>query len=232
MRKVTVFALFVLLCIPVPLLAGPYGKIAGRVTDRESGQPLPGVGVTIEGTFLGASTNVEGFYTILNVPPGTYSVRFSLVGYTKTIVENVKVEIDLTTTIDRQLKATAIEAEEVVVTAQRPVVTRDVSASQFNIESLNVENMPVQTVTEVLTQLAGIEKGSDGIIVRGGGTNQTIFIVDGYILNDERSNIPYAAVGLSATKELQVQTGGFNAEYGNVRSGVVNVVTREGDRAR
>ena len=232
MRKVTVFALMVLLCIPVSLLAGPYGKIAGRVTDGETGQPLPGVGVTIAGTMLGASTNVDGFYTILNVPPGTYTVRFSMVGYVKTTVENVRVEIELTTTISRQLKATTLEAEEIVVTAQRPVVTRDVSASQFNIEALNVENMPVQTVTEVLVQLAGIEEGRDGIVVRGGGTNQTIFVVDGFILNDERSNIPYAAVGLSATKEMQVQTGGFNAEYGNVRSGVVNVVTKEGNRAR
>jgi outer membrane receptor protein involved in Fe transport len=232
MRKITALALMFLVCNSAPLLAGPYGKIAGRVTDRENGQPLPGVGVTIEGTMLGASTNVDGFYTILNVPPGTYAVRFSMVGYARTIVENVKVEIELTSTINQQLKPTTIETEEVVVTAQRPVVTRDVSASQFNIEALNVESMPVQTVTEVLTQLAGVEEGRDGIIVRGGGTNQTIFVVDGFILNDERSNIPYAAVGLSATSQLQVQTGGFNAEYGNVRSGVVNVVTKEGDRAR
>src|SRR5512147_2090441 len=109
MRKVAVFALMVLLCISAPLLAGPYGKIAGRVTDAENGQPLPGVDVTITGTLLGASTNVDGFYTILNVPPGTYTVRFSLVGYTRTTVENVPVEIELTTTINRQLKATTIE---------------------------------------------------------------------------------------------------------------------------
>jgi outer membrane receptor protein involved in Fe transport len=130
------------------------------------------------------------------------------------------------------LVATTIEAGEVVVTAERPVVRRDVSASQFIVEPVNVERLPVQTVTEVLLLQAGIEQGSDGIIVRGGGTNQTMFVVDGYILNDERSNVPYAAVSLSATKELQVQTGGFNAEYGNVRSGVVNIVTKDGDRAR
>jgi outer membrane receptor protein involved in Fe transport len=222
----------VLLCIPVPVHAGPYGKIAGRVTDAENGQPLFGVVVTIEGTLMGASTNLDGFYTILNVPPGTYTVRFSIIGYTKTTVENVKVEIELTTTINRQLRTTTVEAGEVVVVAERPLVRKDVSASQVNIEAVNVENLPVQTVTDVLLLHAGIEKGSDGIVVRGGGTNQTIFLVDGFVLNDERSNIPYAAVGLSATKELQLQTGGFNAEYGNVRSGVVNIVTKDGDRAR
>lgn len=232
MRNIPVLALMVLLCIAVTVHAGPYGKIAGKVTDRENGQPIPGVDVTIVGTVLGASTDVDGFYTILNVPPGTYTVRFSIVGYTKTMVENVRVEIELTTTINQQLGSTTIEAGEVVVIAERPVVRKDVSASQITIEAVSVERLPVQTVTEVLLLQAGIEQGSDGIVVRGGGTNQTVFIVDGYILNDERSNIPYAAVSLSATKELQVQTGGFNAEYGNVRSGVVNIVTKDGDRTR
>jgi outer membrane receptor protein involved in Fe transport len=222
----------ILMGLAATLVAGERGKIAGRVTDAENGQPLPGVDVMIEGTTVGTSTNVDGYYMILNVPPGVYSVRFSIIGFAKTTIKNVRVEIDLTTTIDAKLSAAALVTGEVVVTAQRPIVTRDVSASRFNIETKTVEAMPVQTVTEVLVLQAGIEKGSDGIIVRGGGTNQTIFVVDGFVMNDERSNIPYAAVGLSATKELQVQTGGFNAEYGNVRSGVVNIVTKDGDRSR
>ena len=135
MRKVTVLALMVLLCSSAPALAGSYGKISGRVTDAENAQPLPGVDVIITGTTMGAASNVDGFYTILNVPPGTYPVRFSLVGYAKTTVENVRVEIDLTTTINQGLKSTTLETGEVIVTAERPVVTKDVSASQFNIEA-------------------------------------------------------------------------------------------------
>ena len=239
MRKATVLSLAILFCFAVSLYAGQYGKIAGRVTDAENGQALPGVDVMIEGTSVGTSTNVDGYYTILNVPPGEYTLRFNLIGYAKTTVKNVRVEIDLTSTINQTLSATALVAQEIVVTAQRPIVTRDVSASTFNIQTKSVETMPVQNVTEVLSLQAGIEKGSGGIIIRNGGlddalgtnsTNQVTFIVDGLVMNDERSNIPYAAVGLSATKEIQVQTGGFNAEYGNVRSGVVNVVTKEGDR--
>ena len=231
MRNATLLALSLIVCFSASLFAGTHGKIAGRVTDAENGQPLPGVDVMIEGTTMGASTNVDGYYTLLNVPPGTYTVKFSIIGYAKTSVRDVRVVIDLTSTVNAELRPTTLVTEEVVVTAQRPIVTRDVSASQFNIQTKNVETMPVQTVTEVLTLQAGIQEGSDGIVVRGGGTNQTIFVVDGFILNDERSNIPYRAVGLSATQEIQVQTGGFNAEYGNVRSGVVNVVTKEGGRA-
>jgi outer membrane receptor protein involved in Fe transport len=232
MRKAFLHYVSILVCLTATLIAGQHGKIAGRVLDAENREPLPGVDVTIEGTTFGAATTVDGYYTILNVPPGVYALKFSMIGYAKTTVTNVRVEIDLTTTINAELRATALVTGEVVVTAQRPIVTRDISASQFNIETKTVENMPVARVVDVIALQAGIEKGSDGIVVRGGGTNQTIVLVDGFVLNDERSNIPYLAVGLSSTKEVQVQTGGFSAEYGNVRSGIVNVVTKEGDRSR
>jgi outer membrane receptor protein involved in Fe transport len=232
MRNVTLVALALIIVFSVSLFADTHGKIAGRVVDAENGQALPGVDVMIEGTLMGASTDADGYFAILNVPPGTFTVKFSLIGYTKTSVKDVRVVIGLTTTVNAELRSTALIANEIVVTAQRPIVTKDVSASQFNIQTKSVETMPVQTVTEVLTLQAGVEQGSDGIVIRGGGTNQTMVVVDGFVLNDERKNVPYQAFSLSATQEIQVQTGGFNAEYGNVRSGVVNVVTKDGDRAR
>lgn len=231
MRNATLLCLLIVLSSSASLLAGTRGKIAGRVIDAENSQPLPGVAVTVEGTSLGTSTNIDGSYTILNVPPGAHSVKFSMIGYARTTVEDVQTEIDLTTTLDAEMRSTTLVMGEIVVTAQRPVVAKDISASQVDIKTKTVETMPIQTVTEILQLQAGIERGSDGIVVRGGGTNQTMFVVDGFVLNDERSNIPYAAVSMAATQEMQVQTGGFNAEYGNVRSGVVNVVTKEGDRS-
>lgn len=218
--------------VPIIVYAGTSGKIVGKVTDFETGQPLPGVTVMIEGTNMGAATQLDGTYTILNVPAGTYSLRFSMVGYARTVVQSVRVEIDLTTTVNVQLKASEVITHEVVISAQRPVVTKDVSASEFNIQTRHVQTLPAQTVTDVLTLQAGVEWSSSGIIVRGGGANQTVVMVDGFRMNDERSNIPYSAFGLANTQEIQLQTGGFNAEYGNVRSGVVNVITREGDNNR
>lgn len=216
--------------LSVLLKAGTTGKIAGKVTDAENGQPLPGVNVIIEGTSMGAATNADGSYAILNVPPGNYNIRFSMVGYEKTIVTGVRVEIDLTSIVNAQLSTSAVTVGEVVVTARHPVVIKDVSNSVINIQTQNIETLPVQTLAEVLYLQAGIEQGSSGIIVRGGSSNQTVYMVDGFRLNDERSNIPYAAVSLASAKDIQVQTGGFNAEYGNVRSGIVNVITKDGDR--
>ncbi len=233
MRQLRLILLsIVLLGWATALLAGTTGKIAGYVRDAQTGDPLPGVNVIIEGTRMGAATAVNGYYAILNVPPGTYTLRFSMIGYADYRVENVKVDIDLTTTINAQLKPVVLSGQEVVVVAERPVVQKDVSASQMNIESEVVENLPVQTVSEVVTLQAGIERSSLGFIVRGGSPNQTAFMVDGMSLNDERSNIPYTAVSLSSLREIQIQTGGFNAEYGNVRSGLINVVTKEGPRSR
>ena len=212
------------------VFAGTGGKITGTVTDAETGKPLPAANVIIEGTTIGAAANKEGYYVILNVPPGTYNLKASMMGYAKVTVTGVRVRIDQTTTIDFKMKPTVLTGEEVIVVAKRPIVQKDVSNSQMNVEYKTIESMPIQTMEEVLPLQAGIEWGREGIIVRGGSANQTVFMVDGLSLNDERSNIPYMAVSLSSLREIQIQTGGFNAEYGNVRSGVINAVTKEGTR--
>lgn len=211
------------------MFAGTTGKIAGKVTDASTGEPLLGVNIIVGETTLGAASSTDGSYTILNIPPGTYNVVFSMVGYEKITVRNVRVEIDLTTTLNTQLSEEALRVGEIVVTAQQPVVVKDVSNSVTNIQSEAIKTLPVQTVADVLKLQAGIQQGNNGILVRGGGANQTVYVVDGFSLSDERSNIPYTAVSLASAKDIQVQTGGFNAEYGNVRSGVVNVITKDGD---
>jgi outer membrane receptor protein involved in Fe transport len=212
------------------IIAGTTGKIAGRVVDAETNQPLPGVNIVLQGTSFGASTNENGEYVILNSPAGIHSLRFSMIGYANYIVENVRVIIDLTTNINAQLQLEVIVGSEVIIIAESPIVARDVSNSQMNISSTTIESLPVQSVDDVLTLQAGIEQGTTGILVRGGSSNQTVFMVDGLSQNDERSNIPFTGVSLSSVKEIQVQTGGFNAEYGNLRSGLVNVVTKEGNQ--
>ncbi len=233
-----VYALLITLVLgfSISILAGTTGKIAGKVTDAETGQPLVGVNIIIEGTTMGATTNLDGSYAILNVPPGTYNVRFSMVSYEKVTVQGVVVEIDLTSTVNAELRTTTLTTSEVVISATQPVVVKDVANSVYNIKTESVQTLPVQTVTEVLNLQAGILQGTtkenSGILIRGGSGNQTMFIVDGFNLNDGRSNFPYSAVSLASAKNIQIQTGGFNAEYGNVRSGIVNIITKDGEKDR
>ncbi len=232
LRKNSFSIWLLLLCLASLTYSGTTGKITGRVTDAASREPLPGVNITVEGTALGAISNLNGEFVVLQVPPGTYTLRFRLVGYAEKRVQSVRVAIDLTTQTDAQMAVTALAGEDVVVIAERPIVTKDVSNSQMNIEVQVVESMPIRTVKEALALQAGIERNADGLVVRGGSANQTAFMMDGFALNDERSNLPYMISGLAAVKEIQVQTGGFNAEYGNLRSGLVNAVTREGETQR
>jgi outer membrane receptor protein involved in Fe transport len=228
MRKISPIVFLFVLCLVIVVNAGVTGKIAGTVVDSETGEPLPGVNVYLEGTNLGAATDETGTYFIIQVPPGSYTLKVEYVGYATYEIKNVKVQIDLTTQMDVKLKPDIMVGETVVVVAERPIVQKDVANSQLNIEAATINDMPIPTVRDVLSLQAGIEQGSQGIIVRGGGPDQTIFMVDGLSQNDERSNIPYTAVSLSSVEEIQINTGGFNAEYGQARSAVVNVVTKEG----
>lgn len=212
------------------LSAGITGKITGRVIDADNGETLAGVNIIIEGTSLGAASDLDGRYTILNVPPGTYTLKATMIGYAPVVARNVRVEMEQTTTLDFSMKAEIIAGEEVVVVAQRPIVTPDVSASVMHVGAETITNLPVKEVSQVLVLQAGIEKTSEGVKIRGGGPRQSSFLVDGLSMNDERANIPFLALSLNSIKEIKIQTGGFNAEYGNVRSGIINVVTREGDR--
>jgi hypothetical protein len=204
------------------------GKIAGKVTDSRTNEPVVGANVVVEGTTMGAATDFEGFFTILNIPPGTYRLRASMIGYTASTLIDVRVNISQTTDLEFKLTEAAIQAQEVVIVAQRPIVERDVAASRANITAREVESLPVVQVVSVI----GLEAGVLGSQIRGSDMNQAAFVMDGINLKNERNNNPYMAISLLAVEDFQIQTGGFSAEYGNIRSGLINVVTKEGSQSK
>jgi len=205
------------------------GKISGQVTHASTGEPIPGVTVVIEGTTQGAISDIEGYYSILNVRPGTYILRASSIGFTPQVQENVRVNIDLTAQVDFALQEEAVGLDEVVIVAEKPIVRRDVSANVANFNAQEIENIPVAGVDEVIDLQAGVESG---MRIRGGSLDEVAFAVDGMTMRDGRDNVPFTGISYTAVDEVQVQTGGFNAEYGNVRSGLINVVMKEGSRDR
>ena len=119
------------------LYAGTTGKISGRILDATTGDPLAGANVFLEGTSLGAAANLDGYYVILNVPPGNYTMKASMIGYSTYTIINVRVNIDLTSTVNFNMQSTVVSISgEVTVVAERPVVQKDISASQANIEEI------------------------------------------------------------------------------------------------
>ena len=206
--------------------AGVTGKVSGQIIDTNTGESLIGANVMLAGTTLGAATDEEGYYHILSVPPGYYDLRVNMIGYGDKTITGVRVEIDLTAVIDVDLSVEAIEGEEITVEANQKLVKVDVASSQKSISSEKISEMPVSSVAEVV----GLSAGVSGLSVRGGSYNETQFMVDGLVLNDERTSEPTIGIPLSAIQDISLQTGGFGAEYRNARSGVINVVTKEGNK--
>jgi len=201
------------------------GKIAGVVFEARTGEPLPGANVIIEGTDRGAACDADGYYYIIRLEPGTYNVQARMMGYRNVTKTGVTVESGHTTPLDFELEPTIVRGEGVVVQAEREVVKMDLAGSSFSADKSEIEAVPlVSTVTQYLNLQAGV----DGWSVRGGDVSQTKLMADGLLLVDARANEPILMPNLSEIKEVNLQKGGFAAEYSNVRAGVINVITREG----
>ncbi len=201
------------------------GKITGKVIDGATGEPLPFVNVLIMGTTQGAATDIDGYYVIIGVGPGTYSVRSSAIGYNTVTTENVKISIDLTTQIDFSLNQTTVElGEEVIVVATRPLVTKDLTSSTAIITSDEIMVLPVTEFQDVLRLKAGFVDGS----VRGGRKGEVVYAIDGVPITDVYDGSTVVDVNTNSIEELQFVSGAFNAEYGKALSGYVNISTKDG----
>ncbi|MDZ7376954.1 MAG: carboxypeptidase-like regulatory domain-containing protein, partial [candidate division KSB1 bacterium] len=221
--------LILILAALLPLLAygGTTGKIAGRVIDKETRQGLPGVNVIIEGTTLGAATDANGNFIILMVPPGIYTVRAMMIGYSNFRYENVKVSVDLTTKLEIELTTTILDVgEEVTVVAERPLIQMDLTSTSAVVGSETIARLPVDHFADVVNLQAGVVEGH----FRGGRAGEVMYMIDGIPVNDAYSGTYAFQVENSAIAELEVISGTFNAEYGQAMSGVVNIVTKEGGK--
>ena len=232
--------LLLALFIAMPVQART-GKISGTVLDGETGEALVGVNVIIEGYWengrvvemdipRGAATDGDGFYFIINLQPGAYAVKARMIGYETKRITNVRVGSNRTITVNFSLKPAALEGQTVTVMAEREIVKLDVSSSETVITAEDAENLPVNNIEEVLNLTSGvrIDPFDNKIQVRGGGSDQVTSYLDGFSMKDEIFNIPFLSFNRTAVKEISIQTGGFLAEYGNLRSGVIDVVTETG----
>ncbi|MGE5351328.1 MAG: TonB-dependent receptor [Acidobacteriota bacterium] len=205
---------------------GTTGKIAGRVVDAATREPLPFVNIVVVGTSMGAATDMDGYYSILNLAPGTYSLKASAIGYNATTVQNIKVSIDLTTKIDFELGETSVQLnQDVIVVAQRPLVTKDLTASTSVIGANEISSLPVTEFQEVLQLQAGVVGGN----VRGGRSGEVVYSIDGVPVTDVYDGGTVVDVNANSIQEMQFVSGAFNAEYGRALSGIVNIATKDGD---
>jgi len=212
-------------------LAGNSGKIAGEVKDSQTGEAVVGASILIQGTSMGAATNIDGYYVILNVQPGTYTLTASGVGYNKKTVSNVQVSLDQTTTIDFKLASTVVDVgEEVVTVAERPLVQKDLTASTATVNGDQIAALPVTEVGQVLNLQAGVTvDAGGGLHLRGGRTGGVSYWIDGVPVTDAFNSSQVVEVNKSIVEQVQLVSGAYNAEYGEAMDGIVNIATKEGN---
>lgn len=233
--RLSILPLAVLLCTvlvvaPSTVHAQSVGKITGMVED-EQGVPLAGVNVYVAGkTFLGATSDADGRYTILSVPPGTYTVVFSFVGFTTLKKADVEVFSGRTTMVDGVLQEEVLEGGEIVVRAERPVVVRDRTSTVSFVQQEAIERLPAQEIGDLVAFQPGVVQGAGGAFhFRGGRSRETAYLIDGVPVQDvfNQGGGNTVDVEVQSVQELQVFTGTFDAEFGGAQSGVVSITTRD-----
>lgn len=220
--------LAVALLFPIMLYAGTTGKIVGVVKDKDIGEPLPGASVVIVGTTMGAAADMNGEYVILNLPVGTYSLKASVIGYTDVIVNNVRVNADLTTEINFEMPSTTLALGEVIVTAERPLVNKSATNSVRIATAEDIKNLPLRGFRDVVGIEAGVVKVGERLYIRGGRREEIATYIDGVYQNNPLTGRSSGDLSNTAIEEVNYQAGGFNAEYGFANSGVILTTTKTG----
>jgi outer membrane receptor protein involved in Fe transport len=238
-------SLVVLLLAAVTASAQTSGKVEGTVTDRDTGQPLPGAQVIVAGTQLGNISDDNGYYFVNNVPVGSQTVTASFLGY-QAESGQYRILAGQTTTVNFALSTQVIVADSAIITVteREPLVPRDNTISKSRFVKENVQDLPLASVENLVELAAGASQQQGGISLRGARPDDATVYVDGLNATDysnvsgsglaapsvggERTPLEY---GQFSIEQLDVVTGGADASFGDAQSGIVNVVTSRGGTA-
>ncbi len=216
----------------VPILVFAAGKIKGKVTDAGTGEPLVGANVVVAGTQMGAATNVSGEYVILNVPAGVYTLKTTYVGYQAITITNFHVNNDLTAEANFQLPSEGVTVGTVEIVAQRPLVNKNSTNDTHIIDADFFQNVPARGINAAIAAQPGVVLQGGNIYIRGGRADEVGYQLEGVGVNDIVFGGRAVSVTAEAVEQIQVQAGGFNAEYGGANAGIVQTQLRTGSPDR
>ncbi len=233
--------LFVAFLITVSILsAQSTGKITGRVVDKISQQPIPGVNILVLETQFGAATDLNGEFEITNVPVGNYQVKASAIGYISIVKSDVIVNSVRPVRLTYELNETVLELEDITVASDffETEPTEVSSIKKFSYEEIRRSPGGFEDVVRALSVLPGVAAQSEGrndLVVRGGAPSENLYIVDGFVFptinhfgNQGATGGPLSFVNLDFVDETSFSTGGFSAIYGDKLSSVLKIDLREG----
>ncbi|MCB9516925.1 MAG: TonB-dependent receptor [Candidatus Krumholzibacteriia bacterium] len=229
-------ALFVsLLLLCAVLAAGPAvaqgggATVTGTLLDAVSGKPLPYGNVVLLGTQFGAMTLDDGTFLITQIPPGTYTVRASYMGYKMDERTLVRLRNGTVLELEFTLEPTVIKSETITVFGEKPLVDVTEASSTKSLAADEIAKMPVETVAEVVVTQPGVVQQDDEIHIRGGRSDETLILVDGVPMKDALAGTSSAkGIDSKSVSDMDLITGGWRAEYGDAMAGVINVTLKEG----
>ena len=217
--------------LPFTVSAQSVGKIAGMVFDQATGEPLPGVNIIVDKTVLGANSDLDGYFVILNVPVGVYTVRAVYIGFQEVAVEEARVSAGITTDINFDLKEATLELGEVIViTGARPLVEKNVTQSYSLVTSDQIEVIPVRGLQNILALQASVVLQDGQLHIRGGRQDEVGYYLDGASTLDPVTNTNAVYVIQEAVEEMQVLAGGYTAEFGGANSGIIRAELKTGKK--
>ncbi|MDQ8159284.1 MAG: TonB-dependent receptor, partial [Gemmatimonadota bacterium] len=233
------------LAAPITTAQAQTGKLTGVVTDAETGKPVEGVSVVIQGTTLGSNTNASGRYFIIQVPPGSYSVQARRLGFQSVTATNVTISIDATREQNFKLRASNQTLAAVTVQADvAPLVERGQVGSRTTVTAEQITSLPVTSIAGVLALQQGFTEVPQNtsvvslaeeqrsttpqLRVRGSRGGATLSMIDGIAINNPLFGNDAVSMSALAVQQVDFQRGAMEPQYGNALAGVINQAVREG----
>ena len=222
---------FIIIILTSFLFADKPGRISGKINDP-NGMPLPGVNVMLKGTYYGTATDLNGRYVIDKINPGSYDMEISMIGYKIILKTGVKILSGTDLTQNFALEETVLSfGEDIIVMGKKPLFDVDETSSMARVRKEDIENKVVSSVEDILSQQIGVTTQDNEIHIRGGRIDESLFVVDGFSVKDPLTG--YSGnlfVNADAIEEMEIVTGGYDAEYGQAMSGVINIKLKEGNQ--
>ncbi|MEL6824160.1 MAG: TonB-dependent receptor, partial [Calditrichota bacterium] len=214
--------------LPMIALGQSTGKVIGLVKDKDSGDPLPGVNISLEGTTMGAASDADGYFVVLNVPVGVYNITASFIGYKEITQQGMRVSASITTNANFTMEEATVEGEEVIIVGSRPLVEKNVTSGVSLVTSEELENIPVRGFNDIVATQKSVVVQDNTVYIRGGRADEVGYYIDGASSINPLTNTQSIYVIREAVEEFQVLAGGFTAEFGGANAGIIRTELRTG----
>ncbi len=230
LRNFVLLFLIATVASSLPVIAQSSGSITGKIIDSKTGEGLPSVNVLVKGTYYGVSSDVDGKFIIPKVNPGVYDISITLLGYKAVVYTGIKVEAGKAVALDVKLEETELTlGKEVVIVGEKPLFDIEQTSSSRTVSGEDIKVAAVQTVQDIVGLQTGVVQSDNQIHIRGSRGYENAYLVDGVPVQDILGGTGFGLqISPDAIQEMEVITGGYNAEYGQATSGVISITTKDG----